>query len=95
MKLSLTQKYSTKKMVTLLVCFYRSRGGLGVLLVLQGNAGALIGFVIGHFLPYELGLWLCLLFPALFLAFYSFMPETPNYLIKTNRIEVCLLHTNL
>lgn len=83
-------QFDSMEFLIFLFSFHRSRGGLGVLLVLQGNAGSLLGFVIAHFLNYDLGLWLCLLFPALFLAMYSFMPETPSYLMKTNRMEVCL-----
>lgn len=69
--------------------FHSTRGRLGVLLVLQANVGSLIGFVIAHFLSYEVGLWLCLLFPALFLVLYSIMPDTPYYLMQANRMEVC------
>lgn len=83
-------QFNSMKFLKKIFLFPRSRGGLGVLLVLQGNAGSLLGFLVAHFLNYDLGLWLCLLFPALFLAMFSFMPETPNYLMKTNRMEVCL-----
>lgn len=53
----------------------------------------MIGFKAGHFLNYDLGPWFCLSFPVLFFVLYSFMHETPYYLMKNNRVEVCSLHS--
>lgn len=66
------------------------RGTLSTILVIANYGGALIGIAVGYFITYELGLWLSMLFPILFFALYAFMPETPYYLMKSNRMEVCL-----
>lgn len=49
----------------------------------------MVGYITGHFLEYETGAWVCLSFSVLFFVLYSFMPETPYYLMKTARIKVC------
>lgn len=78
------------KMVLKIFLFDSSRGRLGILLMLQGSVGTLIGVAIGYFLSYEVGLWLCLLFPVTFLVLFAFMAETPYYLMKRNRMEVSI-----
>lgn len=67
------------------------RGALGTILVIAFSGGEMVGYITGHFLAYETGAWLCLSFSVLFLVLYSFMPETPYYLMKTTRIKVSLL----
>lgn len=66
------------------------RGALGTVLVIAFSGGEMVGYITGHFLVYETGAWLCLSFSVLFFILYTFMPETPYYLMKTNRMEVCL-----
>lgn len=56
-------------------------------MVVGSAGGVLIGFIAGDILSYEMGPWFCLSFPVLFFVLYSFMPETPYYLAKTNRME--------
>lgn len=74
---------------------YSVRGTLSTILVVASSGGAFLGFLAGHLLPYELGPWISLAFPIAFLCTYSFMPETPYFLMKSNRMEVCLLSSFL
>ena len=74
------------------VC-YRIRGTLCTILVLGSTGGVLLGFIAGHFLEYAEAPRFALIFPILYIAFFSFMPETPYYLMKTNRMEVRLTFT--
>lgn len=48
----------------------------------------MLGFIAGHFLEYHETPRISLIFPILFFALFSLMPETPYYLIKTNRLKV-------
>lgn len=83
------------KFVELKFLFYhRIRGTLNTMLVVATSGGTLIGFIAGHFLEYFSALRIFLLFPVLFIVSYSFMPETPYYLMKINRIEVCFASTH-
>lgn len=66
---------------------FRCRGALSSLLVLMSNFGILLGFAAGHFLSYEAVPRFFMIISILFIAIYSFMPETPYYLIKINEIE--------
>lgn len=68
----------------------RIRGTLNTILVVATSGGTLIGFIAGHFLGYAEAPRLFLLFPILFIVSYSFMPETPYYLMKINRVKVRL-----
>lgn len=63
------------------------RGTLCTILVLASNGGVLLGFIFGHFLAYEQTPRISIIFPILFLIFYSFMPETPYYLMHSNRLK--------
>lgn len=67
---------------------YRIRGTLCSILVLGSTGGVLLGFVAGHFLEYAETPRFALMFPILFITFFSFMPETPYYLMKINCMEV-------
>lgn len=67
----------------------RVRGTLNTILVVATSGGTLIGLLAGHFLGYAEAPRIFLLFPVLFIVLYSFMPETPYYLMKINRMEVC------
>lgn len=68
---------------------HRVRGTLNTMLVVATSGGTLIGLLAGHFLGYVEAPRYFLLFPVLFIVLYSFMPETPYYLMKINRMEVC------
>lgn len=67
---------------------YRIRGTLCSILVLGSTGGVLLGFIAGHFLEYAETPQFALMFPILYIAFFSFFPETPYYLMKSNRMEV-------
>lgn len=68
----------------------RVRGLLGSLLVLFVNVGVFLGLLAGAYLDFQM---LCLVFVPLSvgaLIGFSFFPETPVYLSKTNRHLVSL-----
>lgn len=69
---------------------FRIRGALGSLLSLGQGAGVLFGFIAGNYLSYETVPKVHLIFPVIFLVFYSFFPESPWFLIKQNKLEVRL-----
>lgn len=62
------------------------RGTAGSFLVLFLNIGFLFSFIIGPLISFNLFAIVCLILPLIFLAFFVFMPETPVYLIRKNKI---------
>lgn len=68
------------------------RGALGSIITLFANAGILLGFVVGNYLPYETVPKVLITIPIVFFVLYAYFPESPWYLIKTNRIEVNILY---
>lgn len=74
--------------------FRRVRGTLNTILVVATSGGTLIGLLAGHFIGYAAAPRIFLLFPVLFIVLCSFLPETPYYLMKVNRMEVCTRSLN-
>lgn len=66
------------------------RGTWGNCLALYLYFGEATINVIGGYTSIKTCAWICLIFPALFLITYSFMPETPYYLVmKGRKDEAC------
>ncbi|XP_055545654.1 facilitated trehalose transporter Tret1-2 homolog isoform X1 [Wyeomyia smithii] len=62
----------------------RIRGMLASTLVLSCNFGILLVYILGNYLPYATIPWIMLLFPIAFIASFSFIPDTPFYLMRKN-----------
>ncbi|KAL9706868.1 hypothetical protein quinque_010386 [Culex quinquefasciatus] len=62
----------------------RIRGLLSSTLVFTCNAGILIMYILGDLFPYKTIPWILLAFPVLFLVCFSFIPDTPFYLMQQN-----------
>lgn len=65
----------------------RVRGKIGSFLVLSCNTGVLLVFVLGNFLPYKAVPLLLALLPLMFLLGVAFLPETPQFLMKSNKYK--------
>uniref|UniRef100_A0A182NGP0 Major facilitator superfamily (MFS) profile domain-containing protein n=1 Tax=Anopheles dirus TaxID=7168 RepID=A0A182NGP0_9DIPT len=65
----------------------RIRGTLGSFFILFLNIGTLVSFVMGSYLSYHLTAYILFSFPILFLALFLQFPETPQYLIRRNRVR--------
>ncbi|XP_055858505.1 facilitated trehalose transporter Tret1 isoform X2 [Episyrphus balteatus] len=65
----------------------RVRGTIGSFLVLSCNFGILIVFVLGNFLSYKAVPLILATLPVIFLIGVIFLPETPQYLMKSNKHE--------
>lgn len=63
------------------------RGTWGNCLALYLYIGEAIINVIGGYTSIKTCAWICLIFPVLFLCTYSFMPETPYYLVMKGKTE--------
>ncbi|CAB3229749.1 unnamed protein product [Arctia plantaginis] len=63
------------------------RGALCSLFILSQNMGYLAVYVAGDLLSFKVLLWICTAIPAIFLAGFIFMPETPVFLVKQGKIE--------
>ena len=63
------------------------RGVLGSLLVLIINTGILLGFVAGAHLSYRANALVSSTMPLVFLTTFYFMPETPIYLVRQNKLN--------
>lgn len=50
--------------------------------------GVLAGYVGGTFLDYYTNSWLMFAVPLVFLALFALMPETPQYLLRNNQLEL-------
>ncbi|KAK0178814.1 hypothetical protein PV327_007662 [Microctonus hyperodae] len=62
------------------------RGFLGSFLLFSINIGILLGYTIGATLSYQFSAIFGLTIPVIFIAFFVFMPETPIFLVRNNRI---------
>lgn len=61
---------------------------LGSILPLACNAGILIAFIVGHFFDYQNVSQILIGIPILYAFLIALFPETPSYLLSTNRSEV-------
>lgn len=64
-----------------------NRGMLGSLLVFILNGGILWGYVFGAVLSYRVFTISLLIWPLLYIAFFFFLPESPVYLVRHNRLD--------
>ncbi|CAD1468864.1 unnamed protein product, partial [Heterotrigona itama] len=63
------------------------RGMLGSLMVFVLNGGILFGYVLGALLPYQWYSITMFAFPLFYIATFPFLPESPVYLVRNNRIN--------
>lgn len=68
--------------------YFRVRGILGTLLTLSVNIGILIGYIGGTYLDYRTVPYVMMIFPILFIFVFLFMPNTPQYYLKSRQIGV-------
>lgn len=66
------------------------RGILGSILVLAVNIGILYGYTAGILIDYTALAYWGLVFPIAFLIGFYFLPETPVYLVRQNRLNDAL-----
>ncbi|EDS32412.1 sugar transporter [Culex quinquefasciatus] len=65
----------------------RIRGTLGSFFILFINMGTLVCFIAGTYMSYHVTSYVLILLPILFLVCFIRLPETPQHLIKCNKIE--------
>lgn len=75
------------------IFFYRVRGTYCCLLVVFCNLGILLSFIMGSFISYAMTPIILLTLPIVFLLTFPFFPETPHFLIKNGRLEVCYFYS--
>ncbi|XP_034668658.1 facilitated trehalose transporter Tret1 [Drosophila subobscura] len=63
------------------------RGILGTYLVVTCNGGVVLAFILGYFFDYITVSWIVSTLSFVFVGCFWFMPETPQYLAKQNRVE--------
>lgn len=59
------------------------------MLILTTNAGCVFGFFISSFLDYSGQIKINLMIPVLFLLLIHFFSESPEFLLKQNKKNVC------
>lgn len=62
------------------------RGALASMLTVATNGGVLTGFIVGNFFDYNTVPKILIGFPVLFVICYQFFPESPWYLVHSNRL---------
>lgn len=82
---------SLAKFLLLNVHTFSVRGQLNSYIQIACYSGILVGFIGGSYLPYAVNPIVMIAFSVVFfIGFYS-MPESPQFLLKTNRFEVSSL----
>lgn len=66
----------------------RVRGTLGSILTLFLNVGILLGFIAGNFLTFNQQAYVLLIIPCIYMCSVILLPETPFYLVKTDKMTV-------
>lgn len=57
------------------------------MLILTMNTGILLGYILGRYFIYYTFPWIVIGFPIVFMLGFSFVPETPIWLMKQKRIN--------
>lgn len=57
------------------------------MLILTLNTGILLGYILGRYFIYFIFPWVVIGFPVIFMLGFSFVPETPIWLMKHKRIN--------
>lgn len=57
------------------------------MLILTLNTGILLGYILGRYFIYYTFPWIVIGFPIIFLFGFSFVPETPIWLMKQKRVN--------
>lgn len=68
---------------------YSIRGELNSYMTLSFYLGVLLGFIGGTVLPYELSPYIMGAIPVIFLCAFIPLPQTPQHLLRKNKIKVC------
>ncbi|EDV32164.1 uncharacterized protein Dana_GF14177 [Drosophila ananassae] len=63
------------------------RGVLGTFVVLTCNGGILLAFILGYYFNYATVAWIMSILSFVFVGCFWFMPETPQYLLKSKKVE--------
>lgn len=63
----------------------RVRGSLGSIMIFAINIGILLAFIAGTYLSYFVVASIMFFLPIVYIICFSFLPETPQFLIKQNR----------
>lgn len=63
------------------------RGLLGSLFVVSINLGILLGYVMGGMVSFKMYAMINITVPVLYLIGFVFLPESPVYLVRQNRIR--------
>lgn len=64
------------------------RGALGTLLSFNWTTGIVIGYVLASWMDYFLVPYVPLAFSVLFLVIFLWLPESPDYLLHTNQLDL-------
>lgn len=70
------------------ISFDRIRGTLATVFLIAANVGTLIEYTLALYFTAVQQAIILMIFPTLFIAFFSLVPETPAYLQKINRNDV-------
>lgn len=68
--------------------FYRIRGMLFSIALFMRNVGVLIAYALGASVDYQYIPCICAIIPIVFIAIFTFLPNTPRYYLQKGQIQV-------
>lgn len=71
------------------------RGTLGSMMITFCNVGVLLGFIFSIYFDYADQIKAHIMLPTLFLAFFTYFPETPEYLTRTDQKIVSEIYKSI
>lgn len=74
---------------------YRVRGALSSTLIFTTNIGITFGYILGYYCEYVLTPLVAIVLTVVFVVSFFFLPETPLYLVKKDRISVNIKRTEI
>lgn len=79
-----------QKLILMRVLFsqFSIRGRLGSLIQVTRNSGILIAYIVGAIVDYRHIPFVFIIIPLVYAVGFSFIPNTPQYYLKKNQIQV-------
>lgn len=77
--------------ISIINCISSVRGILGSTLVLSSNIGMLLAFTFGNYFDFYMMPKFVISLTILCMILLYFVPESPTFLVRQNKISVCLL----